>query len=153
MPAVTPEREQIERLVRGEHHEPHRLLGAHLDGNQVTIRAWRPDRRRRDVADGRERERDRSDDEAGQPQDRGVTDRDRRDLGGTRLDCCTVGRHHGLLSPPVPPGTGGSLVLDREGERRSVPRRRRGGARHANQSCDDERLQQPTDNPSVSWSW
>jgi hypothetical protein len=81
MPAVTPEREQIERLVRGEHHEPHRLLGAHLDGNQVTIRAWRPDRRRRDVADGRERERDRSDDEAGQPQDRGVTDRDRRDLG------------------------------------------------------------------------
>src|SRR6266511_4719261 len=43
MPAVTPEREQIERLVRGEHHEPHRLLGAHLDGNQVTIRAWRPD--------------------------------------------------------------------------------------------------------------
>src|SRR5215207_6899455 len=43
MPAVTPEREPIERLVRGEHHEPHRLLGAHLDGNQVTIRAWRPD--------------------------------------------------------------------------------------------------------------
>jgi 1,4-alpha-glucan branching enzyme len=43
MPAVTPERQQIERLVRGEHHEPHRLLGAHLDGDQVTIRAWRPD--------------------------------------------------------------------------------------------------------------
>src|SRR5215207_3782422 len=43
MPAVTPEREPIERLVRGEHHEPHRLLGAHLDGNQVIIRAWRPD--------------------------------------------------------------------------------------------------------------
>ena len=43
MPAVTPERQQIERLVRGEHHEPHRLLGAHLDENQVTIRAWRPD--------------------------------------------------------------------------------------------------------------
>src|SRR5919204_4389232 len=43
MPAVPPEREQIERLVRGEHHEPHRLLGAHLDGDQVTIRAWRPD--------------------------------------------------------------------------------------------------------------
>jgi 1,4-alpha-glucan branching enzyme len=43
MPAVTPERQQIERLVRGEHHEPHRLLGAHLDGNRVRIRAWRPD--------------------------------------------------------------------------------------------------------------
>ncbi len=43
MPAVPPERDQIERLVRGEHHEPHRLLGAHLDGDQVTIRAWRPD--------------------------------------------------------------------------------------------------------------
>jgi 1,4-alpha-glucan branching enzyme len=43
MPAVTPERDQIERLVRGEHHEPHRLLGAHLDGDQVTIRVWRPD--------------------------------------------------------------------------------------------------------------
>ena len=43
MPAVTPERQQIERLVRGEHHEPHRLLGAHLDGDQVTIWAWRPD--------------------------------------------------------------------------------------------------------------
>jgi hypothetical protein len=27
MPAVTPERQQIERLVRGQHHEPHRLLG------------------------------------------------------------------------------------------------------------------------------
>jgi 1,4-alpha-glucan branching enzyme len=43
MPAVTPERQPIERLVRGEHHEPHRLLGAHLDGDRVTIRAWRPD--------------------------------------------------------------------------------------------------------------
>ena len=43
MPTVTPERQQIERLVRGEHHEPHRLLGAHLHGDQVTIRAWRPD--------------------------------------------------------------------------------------------------------------
>jgi hypothetical protein len=43
MPAVTPERQQIERLVGGEHHEPHRLLGAHLDGDRVRIRAWRPD--------------------------------------------------------------------------------------------------------------
>jgi 1,4-alpha-glucan branching enzyme len=35
---------QIERLVQGEHHEPHSVLGAHpgVDG-QVTVRVWRPD--------------------------------------------------------------------------------------------------------------
>jgi 1,4-alpha-glucan branching enzyme len=35
---------QIQRLVQGEHHEPHSILGAHpgIDG-QVTVRAWRPD--------------------------------------------------------------------------------------------------------------
>jgi 1,4-alpha-glucan branching enzyme len=38
-----PVNEEIERLVRGEHHEPHRLLGAHPDGGQVRVRAWRPD--------------------------------------------------------------------------------------------------------------
>jgi 1,4-alpha-glucan branching enzyme len=38
-----PVNEEIERLVRGEHHEPHRLLGAHLDAGQVRVRAWRPD--------------------------------------------------------------------------------------------------------------
>jgi 1,4-alpha-glucan branching enzyme len=38
-----PVNEEIERLVRGEHHEPHRLLGAHPDGGQVLVRAWRPD--------------------------------------------------------------------------------------------------------------
>jgi 1,4-alpha-glucan branching enzyme len=37
-----PVNEEIERLVRGEHHEPHRLLGAHPDGGQVRVRAWRP---------------------------------------------------------------------------------------------------------------
>jgi 1,4-alpha-glucan branching enzyme len=42
MPAVTPEREQVERLVRGEHHEPHRLLGAHVEDGQVVVRAFRP---------------------------------------------------------------------------------------------------------------
>jgi 1,4-alpha-glucan branching enzyme len=40
-----PVNEEIERLVRGEHHEPHRLLGAHPDGGQVRVRAWRPDAR------------------------------------------------------------------------------------------------------------
>jgi 1,4-alpha-glucan branching enzyme len=38
-----PVNEEIERLVRGEHHEPHRLLGAHPDGGQVRVRVWRPD--------------------------------------------------------------------------------------------------------------
>jgi 1,4-alpha-glucan branching enzyme len=38
-----PVNEEIERLVRGEHHEPHRLLGVHPDGGQVRVRAWRPD--------------------------------------------------------------------------------------------------------------
>ncbi|HZD02480.1 MAG TPA: 1,4-alpha-glucan branching protein GlgB [Actinomycetes bacterium] len=37
--------EEIERLVRGEHHEPHRLLGAHAEGGRVRVRAWRPDAR------------------------------------------------------------------------------------------------------------
>jgi 1,4-alpha-glucan branching enzyme len=34
---------EIARLVRGEHHEPHRVLGAHPQDGQVVIRAWRPD--------------------------------------------------------------------------------------------------------------
>jgi 1,4-alpha-glucan branching enzyme len=38
-----PSNEEIDRLVRGEHHEPHRLLGAHPDAGQVRVRAWRPD--------------------------------------------------------------------------------------------------------------
>jgi len=35
---------QIQRLVQGEHYEPHSVLGAHpgVDG-QVTVRVWRPD--------------------------------------------------------------------------------------------------------------
>ncbi len=37
-----PMREEIERLVRGEHHEPHRLLGAHPEAGGVRVRAWRP---------------------------------------------------------------------------------------------------------------
>src|SRR6266511_2091616 len=102
-------------------------------------------RRRRDVADGRERERDRSDDEAGQPQDRGVTGRDRRHLAGGRLDLCTVGRLYGLLSRPGPPGRVYWAVLDGECERRGIPRGGGGGARHAKQPCGDERWRQPTE--------
>jgi 1,4-alpha-glucan branching enzyme len=40
-----PLQEEIERLVRGEHHEPHRVLGAHAEGGRVRVRAWRPDAR------------------------------------------------------------------------------------------------------------
>src|SRR5215217_784990 len=36
-------RDEVERLVRGEHHEPHRLLGAHTEDGRVVIRAFRPD--------------------------------------------------------------------------------------------------------------
>jgi 1,4-alpha-glucan branching enzyme len=35
-------RDDLERLVRGEHHDPHRLLGAHLEDGQVVVRAFRP---------------------------------------------------------------------------------------------------------------
>ena len=36
-------RDEVERLVRGEHHEPHRLLGAHTEDGRVVIRVFRPD--------------------------------------------------------------------------------------------------------------
>ena len=35
-------KDEVERLVRGEHHEPHRLLGAHTEDGRV-LRAFRPD--------------------------------------------------------------------------------------------------------------
>src|SRR4029453_10704606 len=36
-------KDEVERLVRGEHHEPHRLLGAHTEDGRVVLRAFRPD--------------------------------------------------------------------------------------------------------------
>ncbi|HEV2895061.1 MAG TPA: 1,4-alpha-glucan branching enzyme, partial [Actinomycetota bacterium] len=36
-------KDEVERLVRGEHHEPHRLLGAHTEDRRVVIRVFRPD--------------------------------------------------------------------------------------------------------------
>ncbi|HET9559215.1 MAG TPA: hypothetical protein VFS70_18895, partial [Actinomycetota bacterium] len=36
-------KDEVERLVRGEHHEPHRLLGAHTEDGRVVVRAFRPD--------------------------------------------------------------------------------------------------------------
>ncbi|HZA83756.1 MAG TPA: 1,4-alpha-glucan branching enzyme, partial [Actinomycetes bacterium] len=36
-------RDEVDRLVRGEHHEPHRLLGAHIEDGKAVVRAFRPD--------------------------------------------------------------------------------------------------------------
>ena len=35
--------DEVERLVRGEHHEPHRLLGAHTEDGRVVVRVFRPE--------------------------------------------------------------------------------------------------------------
>jgi len=39
---MAPPRAEIERLLAGEHSDPHSLLGAHLTRAGVCIRAWRP---------------------------------------------------------------------------------------------------------------
>src|SRR6266496_3291021 len=51
-----PFQEEIERLVRGEHHEPHRLLGAHPEAGKVRVRAWRPDARQVSILANGQRE-------------------------------------------------------------------------------------------------
>jgi len=33
----------VERLVAGEHHDPHHVLGPHPGRDHVVIRGWRPD--------------------------------------------------------------------------------------------------------------
>ena len=39
-----PHRErELERLLAFEHHDPHSILGAHLEGNRLVVRAFRPD--------------------------------------------------------------------------------------------------------------
>ena len=45
MTEVSPERVStalIEQLVRGEHGEPHAILGPHPDGDSVSIRVYKP---------------------------------------------------------------------------------------------------------------
>ena len=45
-PALKPRtinQQDLERIVSGEHHDPHGVLGAHVDGNVTTVRALRPD--------------------------------------------------------------------------------------------------------------
>src|SRR4029450_2508670 len=36
-------KDEVERLGRGEHQQPHRLLGAHTEDGRVVLRAFRPD--------------------------------------------------------------------------------------------------------------
>jgi 1,4-alpha-glucan branching enzyme len=40
--AVPVDREQLDRLVNGTHHDPHKILGPHLGDGTVTIRVLRP---------------------------------------------------------------------------------------------------------------
>ena len=35
--------EEIARVTRGEHRDPHRVLGPHADGNRIVVRVFRPD--------------------------------------------------------------------------------------------------------------
>ena len=35
--------DEIARVVRGEHRDPHRVLGPHAEGNQIVVRLFRPD--------------------------------------------------------------------------------------------------------------
>jgi 1,4-alpha-glucan branching enzyme len=35
-------RDEIEQLVRGEHGQPHAILGPHPDGDAVTLRVYKP---------------------------------------------------------------------------------------------------------------
>lgn len=40
--AVPVAREELDRLLGGAHHDPHRILGAHVEGGGVTVRTLRP---------------------------------------------------------------------------------------------------------------
>src|SRR5260370_958922 len=45
-----PHRErELERLLALEHHDPHSILGAHLDGKRLVVRAFRPGASRIDL--------------------------------------------------------------------------------------------------------
>ena len=45
-----PHRErEVERLLAFEHHDPHSILGAHLEGNRLVVRAFRPGASRVDL--------------------------------------------------------------------------------------------------------
>ncbi len=38
-----PDKEELDRLIGGAHHDPHSVLGAHPDGDEVVVRTLRPD--------------------------------------------------------------------------------------------------------------
>jgi 1,4-alpha-glucan branching enzyme len=48
---------ELERLARGRHHDPHSVLGVHVDGVTTVVRAYLPATRRAWLADGRELQR------------------------------------------------------------------------------------------------
>lgn len=52
---LAPAPDALARLLRGEHHDPHSILGAHEYGGVTVIRAWRPRARRVVVLVGDER--------------------------------------------------------------------------------------------------
>ena len=41
--------EELERLLALQHHDPHSILGAHLDGKRIVVRAFRPGATRIDL--------------------------------------------------------------------------------------------------------
>src|ERR1700759_2868003 len=41
-PHLAPEPRDLARLLAGEHHDPHAILGAHEYGDHTVIRAYRP---------------------------------------------------------------------------------------------------------------
>ena len=40
---MVPDSAELQRLARGEHHDPHHLLGTHHDPGGTVIRAFHPD--------------------------------------------------------------------------------------------------------------
>ena len=42
-PALAVPEQELARLARGEHHDPHSILGAHLSEGGTVIRAFHPD--------------------------------------------------------------------------------------------------------------
>ncbi|WP_409179822.1 1,4-alpha-glucan branching protein GlgB [Amycolatopsis sp. VS8301801F10] len=42
LPSAAPSPRDIDRLLAGEHHDPHAVLGVHTDGGDIVVRALRP---------------------------------------------------------------------------------------------------------------
>src|SRR5512135_1253628 len=46
---ANPLSEETDRLLALQHHDPHSILGAHVEGDSVVVRAFRPDASRIDL--------------------------------------------------------------------------------------------------------